>query len=235
VGRVAGHRPGHGRGEPAAPVSLTDEQVERYSRQIILREIGGIGQRRLLASRCLLRGTGPALACAATYLAGAGVGHLCMEPSASERALAFAPLAERNSDVDLRVVQSGEDRGAYELCIDTTGGRADDARGVPRYGEIAVDASPRAVGLRIVPSRAGCLACRGAPADAAGTRANPIDAAAAGAMAALAALRWLAELDQDAEPRRLTLARGAPTWTEATLGPTATCPRPCRRRGSGLS
>jgi len=55
-------------------VALSEEQVRRYSRNILLREVGGKGQERLLASRALVVGAGGLGSPAGLYLAAAGVG-----------------------------------------------------------------------------------------------------------------------------------------------------------------
>jgi len=55
---------------------LTDAQTERYGRQIILPEVGGRGQERLLAARVAVAGAGPAAIAAVTLLGRAGVGTL---------------------------------------------------------------------------------------------------------------------------------------------------------------
>lgn len=53
---------------------LSDHQLDRYARHIVLRDIGGAGQARLLDSHVLLIGAGGIGSPAIQYLAAAGVG-----------------------------------------------------------------------------------------------------------------------------------------------------------------
>jgi adenylyltransferase/sulfurtransferase len=57
-------------------VSLSDAQLERYARHIVLREVGGAGQTRLLGATVAVIGAGGIGSPALQYLAAAGVGRL---------------------------------------------------------------------------------------------------------------------------------------------------------------
>ena len=65
-----------GRWKHGENMALTDEQVERYARHLILKGVGVKGQKRLLASSVLIIGAGGLGSPAALYLAAAGVGHI---------------------------------------------------------------------------------------------------------------------------------------------------------------
>ncbi len=58
----------------AQPLTLTPEQVKRYSRHIIMPQVGSRGQRKLLESKVLIVGAGGLGSPSAVYLALAGVG-----------------------------------------------------------------------------------------------------------------------------------------------------------------
>jgi adenylyltransferase/sulfurtransferase len=57
-------------------VNLSDDELERYARHIVLPQIGGVGQKKLKASKIAVIGAGGIGSAVIPALAGAGIGHL---------------------------------------------------------------------------------------------------------------------------------------------------------------
>ena len=57
-------------------MSLSDEELERYARHIVLPQVGGVGQRKLKAARIAVVGAGGIGSTVVPALAGAGIGGL---------------------------------------------------------------------------------------------------------------------------------------------------------------
>ena len=92
-------------------MSFSDEEVERYARHLVLREVGGPGQQALKAARVLMVGAGGLGAPAALYLAAAGVGTLGL----------VDPDIVSLSNLQRQVLYGGEDIGAPKVVIAASG------------------------------------------------------------------------------------------------------------------
>src|SRR5437763_15252955 len=93
---------------------LTDAQQERYARHILLDELGGSGQERLLEASVRVRGTGRAARWAARYLAASGVGTLVLDDrAAAAECRALSP--------DVRLPDPDEWSGDAGLELDLSG------------------------------------------------------------------------------------------------------------------
>lgn len=90
---------------------LSDPQIERYSRQILISEIGGRGQERLLASRVAIVGDDPVVPLVGAYLAAAGIGSLSVpHPLVSE-------LSSLNPDCRVAEIATGDARLSHPLVF----------------------------------------------------------------------------------------------------------------------
>ena len=88
-------------------MSLTEQQIERYSRHIILSEVGGKGQEKLLAGRVLIVGAGGLGSPAALYLAAAGVGTIGLaDGDVVDLTNLQRQIAHATADVGRRKVES---------------------------------------------------------------------------------------------------------------------------------
>jgi len=70
-------------------VALREDQILRYSRQILLKDVGGRGQEALLEGGARLEGSGPAGLTAAAYLAAGGTPVTASETALGPAAVGF--------------------------------------------------------------------------------------------------------------------------------------------------
>lgn len=101
----------HGFGDKERVTALlTDEELERYARHIVLREIGGPGQARIRAAKVLIIGTGGLGSPLALYLAAAGIGTLGL---VDDDAVSLSNLQRqvlfRTADLGRKKVLAGEE------------------------------------------------------------------------------------------------------------------------------
>jgi len=90
-------------------MKLSKEQIQRYSRQIILPGVGGKGQRKLAEAKVFIMGAGGLGSPAALYLAAAGVGTIGLADSDRvELNNLQRQILHRTCDVGLLKVESGK-------------------------------------------------------------------------------------------------------------------------------
>ena len=92
-------------------IRLTTEQIERYSRQIMIPDLGGKGQIRLRQSRVLIIGAGGLGSPAALYLGAAGIGTLgLVDPDRVELSNLQRQILHTTADINHQKVESAKEK-----------------------------------------------------------------------------------------------------------------------------
>jgi hypothetical protein len=105
-------------------MTLTDAQIERYSRQIIVPRVGGRGQERLLAARMLLAGDARDIEAPLAYLVGAGVGTIAVRLSGDQDGFTEKIAAARELNAGVSVTVGDESKGRVDLALLIVGSEA---------------------------------------------------------------------------------------------------------------
>lgn len=109
---------------------MNDQQLQRYSRQILLPQIDYEGQQRLLEGHALIVGLGGLGSPASLYLAAAGVGHLTLvDFDTVDLSNLQRQIVHRTSDIGRPKIESARDNLAGlnpDVRIDTFPGPLDD-------------------------------------------------------------------------------------------------------------
>src|SRR6185312_12027142 len=91
-------------------MALSDEELDRYARHIVLREVGGVGQARLKAAKVLVVGAGGLGSPVILYLAAAGMGTIgIVDFDAVSLSNLQRQIAHRTADVGRPKTQSAAD------------------------------------------------------------------------------------------------------------------------------
>jgi molybdopterin-synthase adenylyltransferase len=141
---------------------LTDLQIDRYSRQIIVGGIGGRGQERLLASKLMIVGELKEIETPLAYLVGAGVGEIRVVTPNEATDSIVARMRDLNPDVTVRI--GDDDSRDATLVLAVIGSAESVAIAVrsfkrhPRTAAIVarLDDSPR---VAVLPSPPPCPRC----------------------------------------------------------------------------
>ena len=111
--------------------NFTEDEIRRYARHILLRELGGTGQARLKAAKVLVVGAGGLGSPLALYLAAAGVGTIglvdedVVELSNLQRQIAHgtADIGRPKVEIGRRVAAPHQPSGRGDRAPKAAGGR----------------------------------------------------------------------------------------------------------------
>ena len=162
---------------------LTNDQIERYSRQIIAPGFGGAAQQRMLGARVLLAADNDVAGSMLAYLVGAGAGTIDLMVEGDDAALGsiVGRMRDLNSDVAVRIVAAPSARCDLALIVAATARMIERATAIAALGDgsqacatifVRLD---RPAKIAVIAARPPCLRCAdagelraplGAPAEA---------------------------------------------------------------------
>jgi molybdopterin/thiamine biosynthesis adenylyltransferase len=128
-------------------MALTKEQKERYSRNIILEQVGEAGQQKLLSSKVLLVGAGGLGSPAALYLAAAGIGTIgIIDSDRVELSNLQRQIIHQTADLNIEKVKSAQTKISAinpDITVKTYNQRAkaDSIRQIIKQYDFVIDAS----------------------------------------------------------------------------------------------
>jgi adenylyltransferase/sulfurtransferase len=129
----------------AEPATLTNDEIRRYSRHLIMPNVGAEGQGRLKAAKVLLVGTGGLGSPLAMYLAAAGVGTLgLVDFDVVDESNLHRQVIHGTSDVGKRKVESARESIAeinpfVEVIVHETALRSDNALEIIEPYDLVID------------------------------------------------------------------------------------------------
>ncbi len=126
-------------------MGLTEEKIERYSRHILIEQVGAIGQEKLLSSKVLIVGAGGLGSPAALYLAAAGVGTIgIIDADKVDLTNLQRQIIHHTSDLGVEKVKSAENKMRAinpEVTVKTyhQPAKADNIREIIREYDFVID------------------------------------------------------------------------------------------------
>ena len=223
-------------------MALSETEIGRYARQLLLPGLGEAGQERLAAARVRVVGAGPLAGPALLYLAQAGVGRIWVDDAAMvspddlsawlygpgdvgrpRAAAAAEALRAANGLVEARPFRAGDLPTAVLVASGaqpSDRAAAEEARllGLPH---VVAEAEGEGGAVTVVPAGAPCYACAFRVGH--GTLPTPAATAAVAALAALELVLLIADVSQEPRGRRIDLVRGQPMARPTARLPGCTC------------
>ncbi|HZZ83001.1 MAG TPA: ThiF family adenylyltransferase [Anaeromyxobacteraceae bacterium] len=223
-------------------MALSEAEIARYARQLLLPGLGEMGQERLRSSRVKVWGAGPLAGPALVYLAEAGVGAVIVEEAgavapADRAGWLYGPSDEGRPRLDLAlesvdaanrfVYAEPEGRGpgptAGLICLESADATRAAARAAfeARLPHVVAEVDGEGGAVTVVPVGGPCFECSFRPGS--GRAGVAAGYAAASSLGALELAMLLACLTPEPRGRRIDLLRGHPSARATVRQPGCSC------------